>query len=163
MKVKKELNEKEARVKAEAYCSVAERCRMDVIGKLYQWGVAESCMDGIISHLEREGFLDSLRYAKAFVRDKYRFNQWGRVKITQALKMKQMESFEIHSALEEIDEEEYGKILDALLIKKLKSIKAATDFERNGKLLRFAASHGYEMDVILCRMKLLDLGDEAFD
>lgn len=161
--MKKELDEKEARVKAEAYCSVAERCRIDVVGKLYQWGVPESWMDGIISHLEKEGFIDSLRYAKAFVRDKYRFNQWGRMKIIQALKMKQMESSEIHSALEEIDEEEYGKILDALLTKKLKSVKAATNFERNGKLIRFAASHGYETDIILCRMKLLDLGNEAFD
>ena len=147
--MKKELNEKEARVKAEAYCSVAERCRMDVIGKLYQWGVAESCMDGIISHLEREGFLDSLRYAKAFVRDKYRFNQWGRMKISQALKLKHVPSGCISKAMQEIDEEEYRVILASLLRKKRQGIKANNEYERNGKLIRFAIGHGYEMDEIL--------------
>lgn len=161
--MKKEMDEMEARVKAEVYCSVAERCRMDVVGKLYQWGIDESQMNEIVSHLEKEGFVDSLRYAKAFVRDKYRFNQWGRVKISQALKMKQIASSEISLALEEIDEEEYGKTLETLLAKKLKTIKAATDFERNGKLIRFAASHGYEMDEIRCRMKCLELEDESFD
>ena len=147
--MKKELNEKEARVKAEAYCSVAERCRMDVVGKLYQWGVAESCMDGIISHLEREGFLDSLRYAKAFVRDKYRFNQWGKMKISQALKLKHVPSGCISRAMQEIDEEEYRVILASLLRKKRQGIKVNNEYERNGKLIRFAIGHGYEMDEIL--------------
>lgn len=161
--MKKEMNRMEAQSKAEAYCSVAERCRLDVVGKLYQWGVEESCLTEIVSHLEKEGFINSLRYAKAFVRDKYRFNQWGRVKILQALKMKQIASFEINRALEEIDEKEYEKILDALLVKKLGSIKSGTDFERKGKLIRFALGHGFEMDTILCRIKLLKLEDETFD
>lgn len=160
--MKKELSEKEACVKAEAYCSAAERCRMDVVGKLHQWGVSETWVESIVSHLEKEGFLNGLRYAKAFVRDKYRFNQWGRIKITQALRLKQVASSEIGLALQEIDDEEYSEILGKLLVKKMKSVKAATIYERNGKLVRFAAGHGYELDEILDCLKRLGCEDETF-
>ena len=74
--MKKECTENEARLKAEAYCSMAEHCRAEVVEKLYQWGVPTAWMEGILNHLEQEGYIDGLRYAKAFVRDKYRFNQW---------------------------------------------------------------------------------------
>ncbi len=84
--MKKEMSENEARYKAEAYCSMAEHCRAEVMEKLYQWGVSSEWMEGILNHLEQEGYIDQVRYAKAFVRDKYRFNQWGRIKIAQSLR-----------------------------------------------------------------------------
>lgn len=161
--MKKEMSENEARFKAEAYCSIAEHCRAEVMEKLYQWGVPPVWMDGILNHLEQEGYIDSLRYAKAFVRDKYRFNQWGRIKITQSLRQKHLASTDIVVAMEEIDEEEYFSVLEHLIARKLSSIKAKNSFERNGKLVRFAASRGYEMDEILRCMKRLGCDDSAFE
>lgn len=161
--MKKEMSENEARYKAEAYCSMAEHCRTEVLEKLYQWGVSPVWMDGILNHLEQEGYIDHLRYAKAFVRDKYRFNQWGRVKIAQALRQKHLSSAEISPAMEEIDEAEYLSILECLINRKLPGIKAKNTFERNGKLVRFAASRGYEMDEILCCLKRIGCDDGAFD
>ena len=161
--MKKEMSENEARFKAEAYCSMAEHCRAEVMEKLYQWGVPPVWMDGILNHLEQEGYIDSLRYAKAFVRDKYRFNQWGRIKITQSLRQKHLASTDIVVAMEEIDEEEYFSVLEYLIARKLPSIKAKNSFERNGKLVRFAASRGYEMDEILRCMKRLGCDDSAFE
>lgn len=161
--MKKEMSENEARYKAEAYCSMAEHCRAEVLEKLYQWGVSPVWMDGILNHLEQEGYIDHLRYAKAFVRDKYRFNQWGRVKIAQALRQKHLSSAEISPAMEEIDEEEYLSILECLINRKLPGVKAKSAFERNGKLARFAASRGYEMDEILCCLKRIGCDDGAFD
>ena len=161
--MKKEMSENEARFKAEAYCSMAEHCRAEVMEKLYQWGVPPVWMDGILNHLEQEGYIDSLRYAKAFVRDKYRFNQWGRIKITQSLRQKHLASTDIVVAMEEIDEEEYFSVLEHLIARKLPSIKAKNSFERNGKLVRFAASRGYEMDEILRCMKRLGCDDSAFE
>jgi len=161
--MKKEMSENEARYKAEAYCSMAEHCRTEVLEKLYQWGVSPVWMDGILNHLEQEGYIDHLRYAKAFVRDKYRFNQWGRVKIAQALRQKHLSSAEISPAMEEIDEAEYLSILECLINRKLPGVKAKNTFERNGKLVRFAASRGYEMDEILCCLKRIGCDDGAFD
>lgn len=159
----KECSAEEARIKAEAYCSVSEHCRADVLRKLQLWGAPEEAWEGIVCHLEKEKYVDDGRYAVAFVRDKYRFNQWGRVKIAQALRMKQVSSVCIAEAMEEIDEEEYLSILTALLKRKQRSVKAASDYERSGKLIRFAAGHGYEMgDILLC-MKRIGLDDEYME
>ena len=159
----KDCSAEEARIKAEAYCSVSEHCRADVLRKLQLWGVSMEDWEGIVRHLEEEKYVDDGRYALAFVRDKYRFNQWGRVKIAQALRMKQVPSACIAEALEEIDEEEYLSILTALLRRKQRSVKAASDYERKGKLIRFAAGHGYEMEDILQCMKQIGLDDEYME
>lgn len=147
--MKKECTPDEARVKAEAYCAVTEHCKDEVLRKLEQWGAPADAYESIIQHLEEENFLDEQRYAIAFVRDKYRFNQWGKMKISQALKLKHVPSSCISKAMQEIDEEEYGAILASLLRKKRQGIKANNEYERNGKLIRFAVGHGYEMDEIL--------------
>lgn len=153
--VKKELSVQEARFKAEAYCSASEHCKADVFGKLYQWGVPGELWEDIVNHLEKEKYINENRYAVAFVRDKYRFNQWGRVKISQALRMKHIPKDYIAAAMEDIEEREYLSVLTSLLKKKLRSIKASNDYERNGKLIRFAVGHGYEMGDILRCLKTL--------
>jgi regulatory protein len=161
--VKKELSAEEARLKAEAYCSLSEHCKSEVLGKLQQWGASEETWEAILNHLEKERYVDESRYATFFVRDKYRFNQWGRIKIAQALRMKHIPSACIDEAMEEIDEQEYLNILTSLLKKKVRSIKASNDYERNGKLVRFAAGHGYEIgDILLC-MKRMGYGDEYME
>ena len=161
--MKKELSAEEARLKAEAYCSLSEHCKSEVLGKLQQWGAPEETWEAILNHLEKERYVDESRYATFFVRDKYRFNQWGRIKIAQSLRMKHIPSACIDEAMEEIDEQEYLNILTSLLKKKVRTIKASSDYERNGKLVRFAASHGYEMgDILLC-MKRMGYEDEYME
>jgi len=158
--MKKECTAEEARLKAEAYCSMAERCTDDVLRKLGQWGAPEDAHGAIVDALREERYIDDRRYAVAFVRDKYRFNQWGRIKISQALRVKHVALEDISAALEEIDEEEYESILVSLLQKKRQGIKANSDYERNGKMVRFATSHGYEMGEILRCMKQMGCEDE---
>lgn len=158
--MKKECTAEEARLKAEAYCSMAERCTDDVLRKLGQWGAPEDAHGTIVDELREERYIDDRRYAVAFVRDKYRFNQWGRIKISQALRVKHVALEDISAALEEIDEDEYESILVSLLLKKRQGIKANSDYERNGKMIRFAASHGYEMGEILRCMKQMGCEDE---
>ena len=161
--MKKECSYEEARLKAEAYCSLSEHCKQEVLTKLQQWGAPAEDWETIVGHLEKEGFVNEQRYAKSYVRDKYRFNQWGRIKINQALRLKQVPSSCIAVAMDEIDEEEYLSILASLLKKKRRTVKAANDYERNGKLLRFAAGHGYEMDAILLCLKRMGCDDEYME
>ena len=161
--MKKEMSAEEARLKAEAYCSLSEHCKSEVLGKLQQWGAPEETWEAILNHLEKERYVDESRYATFFVRDKYRFNQWGRIKIAQALRMKHIPSACIDEAMEEIDEQEYLNILTSLLKKKVRSIKASNDYERNGKLVRFAAGHGYEIGDILFCMKRMGYDDEYME
>ena len=156
----KEYTEEELKYKAEVYCSAAERCPSEVEKKMLQWGGTAEVVERIMAHLFKERYLDTLRFCRAFVRDKYRFNQWGRMKISQALRMKQLTPEEIESGMEEIDDEEYHSILSHLLKQKSRSIKGGTEYERNTKLIRFAAGRGFLMDEILKHLKQADYEED---
>lgn len=152
----KEYTDKELLSKAEAYCSTTERCPSEVLSKLRQWGSTEQLSSAIIAHLLKEQFLNEKRYCTAFVRDKYRFNQWGRIKIAQALRMKQLPEEAIDAGLQDIDEEEYTNGLQKLLRQKGKSIKAANAYEHNTKLIRFAIGKGFSMNEVLKYVKQIE-------
>ena len=154
--MKKEITEEVARNKAEVYCATAERCISEVEGKLYQWGASKESVEKIICHLLDEDFINEKRYATAFVRDKYRFNAWGRMKITLSMRQKGISDNLIDEALKEIDENVYQQTLKTLLDQKGRSIKAGSDFERKGKIIRFALSRGFLMSEILPFVHLED-------
>ena len=99
-------------------------------------------------HLIEERYIDNRRYAEAFVRDKYRFNKWGRIKIAQGLRMKGIDNDMIEAAMETINEKEYIDILRDLIKAKRKSTRGASEYEINGKLIRFATGRGFEFDTI---------------
>ena len=145
----KEFTEKELLNKDEYYCSWVERSPSDVEAKLKGWGASPETLAAVMAHLFKEKYLDTVRFCSAYVRDKYRFNQWGRMKIAQSLRMKGLTSDEINAGMEDIDEDEYNGILQNLLKQKLKSIKAETEYERNAKLIRFAAGRGFTMQEIM--------------
>ena len=56
----------------------------------------------------------------------------------------------IAEGLEEIDEREYVEILSGLIEQKRSRVKACTEYERNGKLIRFAVGRGFEIEAV-CR------------
>ena len=161
--MKKECTVEEARLKAEAYCAMSEHCTDDVCRKLEQWGVPLAEFDSILEHLKKEKYVDDRRYTIAFVRDKYRFNQWGRIKIAQSLRLKQIGSEEIKLAMEEVDETEYLDILTSVIRRKLPAVKAVNDYERRGKLVRFAVGRGYEVEKILQCLNRIGYEDDSFD
>lgn len=134
--------------KLAARCSVSEQCLSDITAKLDKYDLPEEEKTRILRHLVEEKYVDDGRYAKAYVRDKYRFNKWGRIKIAQGLRMKGIDSETIDSAMEAIDEEEYLEILSDLIKAKRKSTKGRNEYEVNGKLYRFAAGRGFEYDAI---------------
>lgn len=158
----KEYTEDELKYKAEAYCSTTEHCPAEVMAKLIQWGADGEMSERILEHLQKECYVDSVRFCRAFVRDKYRFARWGRVKIVQALRMKHLSSEEIEAGVAEIDEEEYAKGLRDLLRQKNKSVSGKNEYERNTKLIRFAVGRGFTMGEVLRYVKQID-PDEFMD
>ena len=158
----KEYTEDELKYKAEAYCSTTEHCPAEVMAKLIQWGADGEMSERILEHLQKERYVDSVRFCRAFVRDKYRFARWGRVKIVQALRMKHLSSEEIEAGVAEIDEEEYAKGLCDLLRQKSKSVSGKNEYERNTKLIRFAVGRGFTMGEVLRYVKQID-PDEFMD
>lgn len=161
--MRKEYTASEALLKAESFCSTAERCIHDVKAKLDLWGIPKQEQEEIIDKLCGERYIDEARYCRAFVRDKYRFNQWGRVKISQNLRMKQIASEVINESLVEIDDEQYLEILKAILKQKKRIVKAQKSYEEIGKLTRFALGKGYEMKAIQQCLKEINADYELLD
>ena len=138
---------KEAREKAMQWCSRREYCSKDIFDKVVSWGCTTDEAREVVDFLIEQNFLNDRRYTEAFVKDKLRFNKWGRLKIAFMLRAQNIERNIVEEVLSDIDETEYNKILTCELQKKIKSIRGNA-FEIKGKLFRFAVSRGFEQEVI---------------
>ncbi len=153
----KPLTPAEALHRAAALCSTTEHCTADICEKLTRWGISANDSRTIIERLVSERFIDESRYAVAFVKDKFRFAGWGRIKIRYALQQKRINNSDIVEALTTIDEEQYLDRLASLLQDKNKTIHDDNPESRKAKLCRFAASRGFETDLIFRQLKTIDL------
>ena len=134
--------------KAATYCSGSEHCISEVQTKLTAWGAEPEEVQPIIDYLLQEKYIDEDRYCRAYVNDKLRFAKWGRIKIRYMLQVKHLNQSAIQDALCAIDDEQYQKILADLLRVKIKSLRSVDPQQRNLKLIRFAASRGFEPNII---------------
>ncbi len=146
--MKKEMTEQEAYLQLATLCAQAEHCEQEMRDKMKRWEIDETAQNRIIDRLVKERYIDNERYARAFVKDKIRYNIWGRRKVQQALWMKRIDNDIQQRVLDEIDEKEYLDVLHPLLKQKRKSTKAANDYELNQKLVRFALGRGFTFDII---------------
>ena len=146
--MKKETTEQEAYLQLAALCAQAEHCQQEMRDKMRRWEMAPEVQERVIARLIKERFIDDERYARAFVKDKIRYNKWGRRKVQQGLWMKRINDDIQQRVLNEVDDKEYLAVLKPLLKQKAKSIKAESDYERNQKLVRFAFGRGFTYDII---------------
>jgi regulatory protein len=158
--MKKEITEQEAFLQLATVCAQAEHCEKEMRDKLKRWGIDESAQDRIIQRLINERYIDDERYARAFVKDKIRYNKWGRRKVQQALWLKHIDPEIQQRVLNEIDDSEYLDVLRPLLRQKRKTVKAESDYELNQKLVRFALGRGFTFDII---RQCLDVDEDDFE
>jgi len=135
--------------KAAALCSKGEKCEFEIRQKLKLWEVSEQNADAVIDYLIAEKFIDNERFTRAFVRDKLKFEKWGKLKISAHLKQKRIPEKLISSVFLEIDKISYKKNLEEILKSKLKTEKEPDKMKLKQKLFRFAASRGFESDLIM--------------
>ena len=154
--MKKEISEQEAYLQLAALCAQAEHCQQEMRDKMKRWNIDETAQNRVIARLVKERYIDDERFARAFVKDKIRYNKWGRRKVQQALWMKRIDDEIQQRVLDEIDDKEYLDVLRPLLKQKRKSIKADSDYELNQKLVRFALGRGFTFDLI---RQCLDVDD----
>lgn len=135
-------------VKAQKYCAYQERCHQEIRNKLYEWGVNKAIGDEIIVQLIDANFLNEERFAQTFARGKFRIKRWGRVKITNELKKRNISDYCIQKALLEIDEEEYLQTLREVLKKRKISRKEAGGFNQKGNLAAYLIARGFEAELV---------------
>ena len=105
------------------YCKYQERCHKEVRNKLYELGLSTITVDEQISELIAADILNEERFAKSYARGKWRILHWGRNKIKQQLKLKNVSDYCIKKALQEIAEDDYQSILQELTIKKWSELR----------------------------------------
>lgn len=100
-------------------------------------------------------FVNEERFARAFVRGKFRIKKWGRNKIKQALYPHKLSAYVLKKAFSEIDEQEYQRVLEEVIAKKASTVKLKNQFDRNGKIAQYAISRGFESDMVWELVKAL--------
>ena len=153
-------SEKEAYLTLAALCAQAEHCQWEMLEKMRRWEVPEDAQARVMQRLVKERYVDDERYAQAFVKDKIRYNKWGRRKVDQALWQKHIDEDIRKRVLDEVDDDEYLSVLRPLLKQKRKSTKANSDYELNQKLMRFAMGRGFTFDII---RQCIDVEEEPED
>ena len=128
-------------------CSRREYCVSDIRAKLMKEldGDVQK-VESALNKLKEERYVDDLRYATAYARDKAAISGWGATKIRYMLSAKGVAKDVISEALNEVDEAKASSRLEKLLENKYKSLK--DDPQWKIKLLRFALGRGYSYDEV---------------
>jgi regulatory protein len=130
------------------YCAYQERSQAEVRDKFYSLGLHSNEVEQGISVLIEEGYLNEERFAIAFAGGRFRIKRWGKIKITGALKMRNISPYCIKKALGQIDDEEYIKTIQFLISQAGDRIKEKSPVKKNFLIAKYVISRGFEPDLI---------------
>ena len=134
----------QAQKKLEYYCVYQERCHKEVIAKLKTLGMIPSVIDKIVSELIKANYLNETRFTQSFVRGKFRIKKWGKNRILQELKVRDISSFNIKLGMKEISNDNYQKTFYELFEKRRREVKQLTKTEQKKKIFSYMSYRGWE-------------------
>jgi len=134
--------------RAAALCSKSEQNSFKIKKKLLKLGLSEKESMSVLERLKKDKFIDESRYTESFVRDKFKFNKWGKIKITYQLRQEQISESLIEASICNIQENDYHKTLLKLIMDKNKNLKEPDLYKRRAKLFRFAQNRGFESEIV---------------
>lgn len=138
----------EIKRKIEQYCVYQDRCHKEIEKKLTEYNLIPEAKEYILLHLLEHNFLNEERFAKSFARGKFRIKKWGKERIIRELKFRDISSYNIKTALKEVDEEEYLKTIYRITKKRNGVISESNIYKRKKKLIDFLMRKGYESNLI---------------
>lgn len=142
------LSLSEIKAKMEYYCSYQERCYKEVEEKMFSFNLTITEKESILIYLIENNYINEERFAKSFVRGKHNYKHWGKVRIKNELKFRNISSKIIETALKEIEDEIYIKNFNSLAEKNWETIKERKGPKKNKKFIDFLLRRGYETDLI---------------
>lgn len=148
---------KEALQKLEHFCAYQERCHDEVISKLYSLKMTSDEIDSIVVQLIEGNFLNETRFACSFARGKHRMKFWGKIRITNELKLRNISSTNITLALKEISDEEYENTFNQLSEKCWNSILEKNPLKKRKKFCDYLLRRGYESNFVYDKVKEMEL------
>ena len=148
MNEKKYFSIEEIKRKLEGYCVYQDRCHKEVEEKIKSFDLIPEAREMILLNLMKDNFLNEERFAKSFARGKFRIKHWGKNRIVNELKMRDISAYNIKTALKEIDEKEYLKTIYTITEKRNTIISETNHYKRKKKLIDFLLRKGFETDLI---------------
>ena len=140
--------ESSVKKKIEHYCAYQERCHLEVTNKLNKLGIFGDELDEYICYLIDENFLSETRFSEAYVRGKFNNNNWGKVKISRELKLRNISDWNISNALSQINSDDYNNKLRKLCLK-LVELNDKSEFELKNKVVKNLSYKGWEVDLVI--------------
>ncbi len=154
MNEQKTYTVQEAQKKLEHFCAYQERCHKEVRRKLTDMRMIPEAIDTIMVHLINHNFLNEERFAKAFVRGKFRIKKWGKNRLKRELKHREISKYSIDIALQEIDLDDYETTLDELVQKRIAQVKEANRYKKQKKVVDYLLYRGWESQLIYEKLKI---------
>lgn len=145
----------EARKKLEYYCSYQERCHKEVEQKLKGMKMIPEARNIIMLHLMENDYLNEERFAKTYVRGKFKIKKWGRRRLVLELRKKDVSKVNINLALKEIEEPEYTEVFNELSEKKANSLRESNILRKKQKLRDYLLYRGWETHMVYERVNSL--------
>lgn len=157
MKFNKSYTVEEAKKALEYFCSYQERCHKEVIQKLYDLNMIPEAKEMIILHLLQHNFLNEERFARSYARGKFSIKKYGKIRIVNELKFRGISTYNINSALKEIDPNDYLETLRSLCKKRFLNVTESNSFKKRKKIIDYLRRKGFETDLIYQTIKELKL------
>ena len=133
--------------KLRKYCAYQDRCHKEVRTKLLKLEVYGEDLEEVMTHLIAEDFLNEERFARSYTRGKFRMKRWGRIKIKNELKKRQISDYCIRKGMEEIENEAYDETIQYLIKKHTLFPKADNPMHKK-KIIESIQRKGFEYEFI---------------
>ena len=148
----KDFTNSEIESKLQHYCSYQERCHKEVFEKLKTFNIKYHEINQIISNLISDNYLNESRFAQSFVRGKFNIKNWGKIRITNELKKRNISSYNIKLGLKELDEQDYLNKFEAIFKKKMSSLKGLSIQTKKKKIVSYLLYRGWENHLIFTKI-----------
>jgi len=146
----------EIRKKMEYYCAYQDRCHEEVYQKLFSFSLSTQEKEELMVYLIENNFLNEERFAKSFVRGKFNYKNWGKIRIVSELKFRKISSTLITIALKEVKDEDYIKKFNELTYKHWKSLTESDSLKKRKKFCDYFIRRGWESDLLYEKVKELE-------
>ena len=143
-----DLTVKEIEGKLQYYCSYQDRCHKEVKAKLKSFKISSDELNEIVSNLIKDNYLNESRFSKSFVRGKFNIKNWGKVRIVNELKLRNISIYNINLGLKEIDDQDYINKLEDIFNKKLSSLSNLNSNLKKKKIISYVLYRGWERNLI---------------
>lgn len=149
MNEKKSYTFQEIKQKLVNYCVYQDRCHYEVEQKMREFLLIPEAKEEILLYLMKENYLNEERFVRSYIRGKFYIKNWGKNKIKQHLKMKDISEKLVTHCFDEIEEEDYNNTIKKIYEQYFSKQKGLQDYQKRSKTIQYLTSKGYAYQEII--------------